>query len=238
EDPETVLGLFDDAQERKEITEVMAVNKDERLPRLTPGELTSDASAQRRRNHQVLDSRQHMGHKADGIVLVSKRPVELCWTEAAKKDGGANTTKCLHDTKKLLKLMKDGHDRIRKRAKQNIRDQLVTFALRISGPTISVFTLRQCPGRFYKVTEEELTSLPLKWMDNEDTTQILAVIARILKLRKAIQKMAVSVNTWTQSTIDNESPCAKDWMAPTMTSPQFLPVKLPSPDATIPALAI
>ncbi|CAO3564931.1 unnamed protein product [Mortierella alpina] len=142
---------------------------------------------------------------------------------------------CPHDTKKLLKLMKDGHDVIRKKAQQDIRGRLVTFALRIS---ISIFTLRQCPGRFYKVTEEETASLPLKWMDSEDTTQILAVIARVLKLRMAIQTMAVSVNTWTQSTIDGEDLYAKDWVAPTMTSPQFLPAKPPSPSAISPVLAI
>ncbi|KAG0294288.1 hypothetical protein BGZ98_001819, partial [Dissophora globulifera] len=171
-----------------------------------------------------LDTRQYMGHKVDGVVVISKRPVEICWIEAAKKDGGVNTSKCLHDTKKLMKLMKDGHDMIREKAEQDIRCQLATFALRISGPSISIFTLRQRQGRFYQAAAEETISLPLTWLDKEDTTQVLAVIARILKLRKAIQVMAASISTWTQSTIDDESSGVKDWIAPTMTSPQLLPV--------------
>ncbi|KAK3836189.1 MAG: hypothetical protein J3R72DRAFT_450704 [Linnemannia gamsii] len=112
-----------------------------------PGEISSESSAQRRRKQHAWDSRQFMGHKVDGVVVISKRPVEICWMEAAKKYGGVNTTKCLHDTRKLMKLMKDGHDMIRQKAEQYIRHRLVTFALRISGPSVSIVTLHQRPGR-------------------------------------------------------------------------------------------
>ncbi|KAG0318070.1 hypothetical protein BGZ99_005897 [Dissophora globulifera] len=189
-----------------------------------PGEISSESSAHRRRKQHSWDTQQYMGHKVDGVVVISKRPVEICWMEAVKKDGRVNTSKCLHDTKNLMKLMKDGHDMIREKAEQDIRYQLATFALRISGPSISIFTLRQRQGRFYQAAEEETISLPLTWLDKEDTTQVLAVIARILKLRKAIQVMAASISTWTQSTIGDESSGVKDWIAPTITSPQLLPV--------------
>ncbi|KAG0381039.1 hypothetical protein BGX24_000631 [Mortierella sp. AD032] len=203
-----------------------------------PGEISSESSAQRRRKQHAWDSRQFMGHKVDGVVVISKRPVEICWVEAAKKDGGVNTTKCLHDTRKLMKLMKDGHDMIRQKAEQYIRHQLVTFALRISGPSVSIVTLRQRPGRFYQAAEEETKSLPLTWFDKEDTTQVLAVIARVLQLRKAIQAMAASINTWTQSTIGVQRSEDKDWIAPTMTSPQLLPVTLGSSAMVVPPLDI
>ncbi|KAF9566015.1 hypothetical protein EC968_003911 [Mortierella alpina] len=261
EDVDTVLGLFDDAQDREAIVNTMVTRKDERLPGLSseelsllqqynqapedlhefllshscrsvgdslgqekpsdefqiaahdavtqvlrnyqsyplfdyrPGEISSESSARRRRKDQYWDSRQFMGHKVDGVVVISKRPLEICWVEAAKKDGGGNTSKCLHDTKKLLKLMEDGHDMIRGKAGQDIRQQLVTYALRISGPSISILTLRQRPGRFYQATEEETISFPLTWFNKEDTTQVLAVIARILKLRNAIKGMAASIST-------------------------------------------
>ncbi|KAF9902037.1 hypothetical protein EC991_005393 [Linnemannia zychae] len=198
-----------------------------------PGEVSSESSAYRRRKQHVWDNRQHMGHKVDGVVVISKRPVEICWMEVAKKNGEANTTKCLHDTGKLMRLMKDGHDMIREMAEQDIRYRLVTFALRISGPSVSIITLRQRKGRFYQATEEEKLSLPLTWFDKEDTTQVLAVIVRILKLRKAIQAMAASVNAWTQSTIDNESPGIVDWIAPTMTSPRLLSVAPTNSTTTI-----
>ncbi len=93
-----------------------------------------------------MDSRLFMGHEADSVVVISKRPMEICWTAAARKVGGVNTSKYLHDTRKLLKLMKDGHDAIREKAEHDIRNRLITYALRISGPSISICTLHQCPG--------------------------------------------------------------------------------------------
>lgn len=84
---------------------------------------------------------------------------------------------------------------IRKKEEQDIRYRLVTSALRISGSSVSIITLRQRPGRFYQATEEETKSLPLTWLEKEDTAQVLAVIAQILKLRKTIQVMATSIRT-------------------------------------------
>ncbi|KAF9153134.1 hypothetical protein DFQ26_000665, partial [Actinomortierella ambigua] len=187
-----------------------------------PGEVTSEASAQRRRKQQVSGNRQTTGHKVDGLVVFSDLSLEICYMEAAKNDGGANTTKCLHDTKKLMKLMKDGHDLIREKAEQNIRSRLATFSIRISGPTVTIFSLHQCPGRFYQSVEEYTKSLPRVWKAH-GTTTVLAIIARILRLRKALMTMAASVSTWTQAPIDDESVGEKDWVATTMTSPQLLP---------------
>ncbi|KAG0225046.1 hypothetical protein B0O80DRAFT_490784 [Mortierella sp. GBAus27b] len=199
------------------------------------GEVTSDASSNRHNKRRTWDSRQYTGHKVDGMVVVSARSLEICHVEAAKKDG-ANTTKCLDDTKKLFKLMKDAHDMIREKGTRSIRDQLVTFGLRISGPTISVFTLRQRPGRFYQAAEEETISFPQIWLD-DDTGSIIAVISRILMLRKAIIAMTTSVITWTSLAINSQSLGGHvDWIVPTMTSPQFLPTTPAIPDKDISGL--
>ncbi|KAF9922657.1 hypothetical protein FBU30_007222 [Linnemannia zychae] len=295
EDVYIVLRLLDDERDREEITKVMVTRKDEKLPRLSPGEpnfleqynksprelhkfllnngfnnigsdidrpeegfqvivhdcitqilwkfqqpgeFSSEFSTQRRRKQDAWEGRQHMGHKVDGGVVITKRPIVICWIETAKKDSGPNTSKCLHDTRKLLKVMKDGHDFIREKAEQYIRDQLVTFGLRISSPSVVILTLHQRLGRFYQATEEETISLPLTWLDKEDTVQVLAVIARILRLRKAIHAMAVSVSTWTQSTIDGESPKAIDWVALTVTSPRLLPTMVAGPTVDVPPLSI
>ncbi|KAI7821515.1 hypothetical protein BC939DRAFT_478236 [Gamsiella multidivaricata] len=201
-----------------------------------PGEVSSDASANRRNKRRTRDGRQYAGHKVDGLVVVSARSLEICHMEAAKKDGGANTTKCLDDTKKLLKLMKDAHDMIREKATQDIRDRLVTFGLRISGPTATIFTLRQRPGRFYQAVAEATMSFPSIWPDG-DTGTIIAVISRILMLRKAILAMAASVATWTSLAIDGQNPGGHgDWIAPTMTSPQLLPTTPIIPTEDIPPL--
>ncbi|KAF9584161.1 hypothetical protein BGW38_007376 [Lunasporangiospora selenospora] len=187
-----------------------------------PGEVTSEASSRRRNKQRTQDSRQYTGHKVDGMVVMSARALEICHMEASKKDGGANTTKSLSDTRKLCKLMKDTHDAIREQMKQDIRERLVTFGLRISGPTMTVFTLRQRPGRFYQVVEEVTESLPSVWLDDKDTHAIITVISWILRLRKAILATTESVKTWIMHVDNQDSDSHHDWIAPTMTSPCLL----------------
>ncbi|KAG0248225.1 hypothetical protein DFQ27_001067, partial [Actinomortierella ambigua] len=153
-----------------------------------PGEISSESSARRHRKQIGWESRQQVGQKVNGVVVVGALPVEICWMEAAKRDDGLNT---LHDTLKLLKLMKDGHDMIRDKADRDVRYQLATYGLRISGSS-----------------------------------------------RKALQATASSANAWTQSTIGGKTSRVKDWIAPTMTSPQLLPVTLAGSAMAIPPLNI
>ncbi|KAG0262000.1 hypothetical protein DFQ27_002677 [Actinomortierella ambigua] len=205
-----------------------------------PGEISSESSARRRRKQADWDGRQQVDPKVDGVVVVGALPVEICWMEAARRDGGLNTTKCLHDTLKLIKLMKDGHDMFREMARQDIRYKLATYGIRISGPSISIITLRQRPGRFYQAFEEETNSLslPSTWYNKGSTTWVLAVIVQILQLRKALQAIASSADAWVQPTINSETSSIKDWIAPTMTSPQLLPVTLAGSAMTAPPLNI
>ncbi|KAG0261993.1 hypothetical protein DFQ27_002670 [Actinomortierella ambigua] len=144
-----------------------------------PGEITSESLAHRRRKQDEREGRQYMGHKVDGMVVVRLRTVEICWTEAAKMDGGLNTTKSLHDTLKLMKLMKDGHDMVREKAPRCL--------LSISGiwsPDLRPFDLyRRRPGRFYQAVEKETISFPSSWYNKGDTTRVLVVTAHIFKLR-------------------------------------------------------
>ncbi|KAF9153551.1 hypothetical protein DFQ26_000534, partial [Actinomortierella ambigua] len=92
--------------------------------------------------------------------------------QRVQKDGGASTWWCLHDTRRL---MKAGHDMIREMAEQNIRSRLATFSIRISGPTVTIFSLHQCPDRFYQSVEEYTKSLPLIWSAH-GTTTVLAIV--------------------------------------------------------------
>ncbi|KAG0232577.1 hypothetical protein BGW42_008091 [Actinomortierella wolfii] len=200
-----------------------------------PGEVASEASSRRRNKRRIRDGRQCTGHKVDGMVVASARSLEICYMEAAKKDGGINTTKSLNNTRKLCKLMKDGHDAIRERAIPNIREQLVTFGVRISGPSVTIFTLHQRPGRFYQAVEEVTQWFPPLWSDQSDTQAVIAVITWILRLRKAILAMAVSVKAWLTEVDENPND-HQDWIAPTMTSPCLLSTPVASSD--IPPLAI
>ncbi|KAF9156247.1 hypothetical protein DFQ26_009416, partial [Actinomortierella ambigua] len=200
-----------------------------------PGEVTSEASVQRQREQPACESRQKLGHEVGGLVVIPNRSLEICYVVVAKQDGGANISEGQHDIRKLMKLMKDGHDLIRKKAVQDIRSRLVTYSLHIAGPTVTIFSLHQCPGRFYQSVEEYSCSLPSIWTADRTTT-VLATIARILRLRKALMTMSASVSSWTQATIDDESVGENDCMAATMTSPQLLPSEIVIPVGAVPTL--
>ncbi|KAG0255941.1 hypothetical protein DFQ27_005998 [Actinomortierella ambigua] len=199
------------------------------------GNVTSEASAQRQREQPAWENRQTLGHEVGGLVVIPNRWLEICYVVVAKQDAGVNSIKGQHDIQKLMKLMKDGHDLIRKNAVQDIRSQLVTYSLHIAGPAVTIFSLHQCPGRFYQSVEEYSWSLPSIWTA-DGTTTVIATIARILRLRKALMIMAASVSTWTQASIDDESVGERDWMAATMTSPQLLPSEIVIPVGAMPTL--
>ncbi|KAG0221585.1 hypothetical protein BGW42_007502 [Actinomortierella wolfii] len=198
------------------------------------GEVTSEASSRRRNKQRTTDSRKVSGHKVDGVVVTSVT-LEICYMEASKSDGGSNTTKCLDDTRKLCKLMKDAHSEILEQAKQDIGKQLTIFGLRISGPTMTVFTLHQRPGRFYQAVSEAKGSFPGRWIDQDDTGLIIEIIAWVLRLRKAMLDMAASTKRWVKEGC-SRSRDPHEWIAPTMTSPCLLGT--PASSADVPPLAI
>ncbi|KAF9974788.1 hypothetical protein BGZ73_001722 [Actinomortierella ambigua] len=202
------------------------------------GEVASDASSHRRNKQRDLENRQFTGHKVDGMAVIAKRMLEIMYMEASKKDGGINSTKSLHDTRKLLKLVKDAHDDIRMKTFENVRDRVVTYGLRISGPTATVFSLHQRTGRFYQVVKEDVMSFPPIWKDEDDTEVIIAIIARILSLRKAVLAMAMSVTKWTKLPMEKRiAGHHDDWIAPAMTTPQLLPATF-DPVEAMPPLAL
>ncbi|KAF9979470.1 hypothetical protein BGZ65_006520 [Modicella reniformis] len=162
------------------------------------------------------------GHTVDGMVVIVSRTLELLHMEASRKYGGTYSTKCLHDTKKLFKVMKDAHDTIRKKTAQNVRDKVVTFGLHISGPSATIFSLKQRPGRFYQAIEETKMPFPPYWKDS-DTGTIITIFMRVLRLRKALLAMEASVTRWTALSSDREPGDHDDCRALTMTTPQLLP---------------
>jgi len=199
------------------------------------GEVHSEASAHRRQKQRPWQGRQQVGHKVDGMVGLPARSLEIFYMEAGKKDSGAKSTKCLHDIRKLCKLMKDAHDAIRERTTANVREEVVTFGLRISRTSATVFTLHQLPGRFYQAIPEVDLSLPFVWMQH-DTQTIISVITWILRLRKTVLSMAERIFKWTSEPKNGQRLKDHDHMALTMTSPQLLPTSLPTVNEDIPPL--
>jgi hypothetical protein len=119
-----------------------------------PGEVLCDASAQRMNRTRRLGIKSALERKVDGLVLSSYTLLEICLIEAAKKDAGSTSTKALMDTRKMAKAMKDMHDETRLKASRNIRSDLVTYGIRISGRSVTFYTLRQREGRFYHIPEQ------------------------------------------------------------------------------------
>ncbi|KAF9920600.1 hypothetical protein FBU30_009551 [Linnemannia zychae] len=204
-----------------------------------PGEVCLQSSTLRRNKTRMCDTRQNVGHKADGLVIAVKRRAELCAIESSRKDGGPNTTKAFADTRKLAKMMKDMHDGFRNRATINIREELVTFGVRISGPSLTIFTMHQRPGRFYQLCEESTVEFPPLWTE-EDSSSVVGVLSRAMALRKAMIDMAGQLPQWTTIPIEPDlNPIeSKDWMAATLTSPQLIPTTPRTPLTAVPELSL
>ncbi|KAF9918392.1 hypothetical protein FBU30_000226 [Linnemannia zychae] len=195
-----------------------------------PGEICSAASSLRKNKGRVLGARQLMGRKVDGLVRCVTAGLEICVIEAARSNNGPTETKALCDTRKLAKSMKDIYDAIRGECLINVRDKLVTFGIRISAISLSFYTLRQRPGRFYQLSLEETVSFPPAWdMSGGNTPRILNVVSSVLRFKKQIIEMAQNIQTWTTPAFDapNRQPVDDEWAA-TLTTPMNSPPLSPT----------
>ncbi|KAG0286561.1 hypothetical protein BGZ96_009355 [Linnemannia gamsii] len=167
-----------------------------------PGEICLQASSWRKNKGRSLESKHIMGRKVDGVVFASASRLELCVVEAAKIDNGSTGTKALSDTMKLAKSMKDMSDLIRSKSSSDIRDELVTFGIRFSGATITIYTLRQRCGRFYQFTCVANVVLPARWLPKGTNTKgIILVVTLLMQLKAAMVEMAEKVANWTSGAV-------------------------------------
>ncbi|KAF9931254.1 hypothetical protein BGZ65_004966 [Modicella reniformis] len=172
---------------------------------------------------------QFPGHKVDGVAIAAIKKLELLVIVAAKQDEGPNAAKALDDGMKLCKLTKDMHDLIRGKSKHNVREQLVTFGIQISGVTATFFTLRQRRGRFYQLCREGNETLPSVWIDQVGTQCVLEVLSKVLIIRKALLSMARDAAACTIDSIGGSDPDDSDvdYVTATMTSPRLFPSSPP-----------
>ncbi|KAF9358889.1 hypothetical protein BGX34_008666 [Mortierella sp. NVP85] len=187
-----------------------------------PGETSSQASGLRRNKGRNFDDRQLLGRKTDGLIVASDTRLEICIIEAAKKDAGATSTKALTDTRKMAKTMKDMHDLVRSRSTQNIRSSFKTFGLRISGPSMTCYSLCQRRGRFYQLCAESTVIFPARWKGST-TTNILSVLAKLLAYRKELSKTADQITEATKVPLKTSSLDTGDFWAATLTTPTNSP---------------
>ncbi|KAK3843066.1 MAG: hypothetical protein J3R72DRAFT_420616 [Linnemannia gamsii] len=100
-----------------------------------PGEVASEASALRKNNLEPF--------------------------EAEKVDAGPQGTKSLSYSRKLAKVMNDMHDCVAVKARENIRNKLETFGLLLSRNKVTLYTLRQLPGRHYELVDGGSYTFPM-----------------------------------------------------------------------------
>jgi len=188
-----------------------------------PAEVSCEASARRKNRTRKLGAKAERGRKVDGLVFSSYTLLEICLVEAAKKDAGSTSTKALTDTRKMAKAMKDMHDEIRMKSSRNIRSDLLTYGIRISGLSITFYTLRQREGRFYQLCNEGTVSFPAKWDSGGTTTKlILSVLEWLLAFRKDMSNMASNFPDWTCVPV-GAKPSVVDHQAITLTTPPGSP---------------
>ncbi|KAF8937053.1 hypothetical protein BGZ58_003339, partial [Dissophora ornata] len=180
-----------------------------------PGEINRKSSGLRKNKDMTRQNRQAQGRKTDGLVLTKGASHELCIVEAARKEHGPNGTKALDDTLKLAKGMKDMMDNIRASASENIRNHLVTYGIRISATTMTMYTLRQRPGRCYQLISHTPISLPTTW--NAITGKRIAnVVSKLLAFKEDIMTMSAIADEWTNQPVeDNGDRWVRTLLTPT-----------------------
>lgn len=167
-----------------------------------PGEVDSKSSGLRKNKDRTLQGRQIQGRKADGLVSTKGGSHEVCMVEAARKDHKPSVTKALDDTLNLVKEMKDMMDEIRASASENIRTHVVTFGIRISATTMTMYTMRQRPGRWYQMVPHPPISLPATW-NRVTGKRVAIVVSRLLAFKKDMMAMSIKVDSWTNEVVED-----------------------------------
>ncbi|KAG0269480.1 hypothetical protein DFQ27_003392 [Actinomortierella ambigua] len=186
-----------------------------------PGEVVSEASALRKNVDRDLEGRRMHGRKLDGVISCSVTGLELGAIEAAKVDVGAQGTKSLSDSRKLAKAMKDMHDRVVAKSRDDIRDKLKTFGLLLSRNKMTVYILRRLPGRHYQLVDDGSYTFPITWDARGLGARAIAdLLVRLVLLKKEMEEMADRVVEWTQP---GAGGFEKEVLVRTLTTP------LPSP---------
>ncbi|KAF9165747.1 hypothetical protein DFQ26_009429 [Actinomortierella ambigua] len=186
------------------------------------GEVHSQASALRKHCHRKAEGteEQAVGRKVDGLILASSTMLELCVIEAA-----------LSDTGKMAKVLKDTFDCVCAKANKDkdVVNQLVVFGARISGPSMTLYSMRKRQGRFYQLAEDGTVTFPSLW-DGSTTMGILTIIASVLTLRKRVAEMAKKVTAWTALSFEPLDTSNLPDMPPTLTTPCSSPRLSPQYD--------
>ncbi|KAF9324542.1 hypothetical protein BG006_000437 [Podila minutissima] len=192
-----------------------------------PGETTSAASSLRKNSERDLESKQSQGRKIDGIVSCSATNLEICAVEAGKLDQGQSGTKILQDSVKMAKVMKDMFDAIHTRSNgsEDVKRELRTYGLLISGTRIDIVSFRHLEGRFYRMQTEDSVTLPPVWDEHGVSSKtIVALVYKLMLFKSRVERMAHKIALWVQVSLDTKaSPDDSRPIVATLTTPGSSP---------------
>ncbi|KAF9086229.1 hypothetical protein BGX27_003234 [Mortierella sp. AM989] len=163
------------------------------------GEVYSAASANRKNVDRTRDDRQAVGHKIDGILYcVTASNAEIGAIEGGKKDEGSYGTKCLVDSVKMAKVLKDMFDFACTRAGGNGRDvvsmkkQLETYGFLVSKLRVEFVSFKHLGGRHFYFNREVEHFIP-DLLTDEAVPKICLLAIQFLLWRSRIEATAKEV---------------------------------------------
>lgn len=153
---------------------------------LVRGEASSPASSMRKNQaSREPGDRKRMGHRIDGLLFARWENLEVGGCEIGAEEHDTEGAKYLQDGLKLMKLLKDQHDRIQEQRPTVPRLEIETIGLQMLGRTLVVSSMDWCGGSFLRYRRENPVMVPITVAQTKELlrcmSQILSVISRMHK---------------------------------------------------------
>ncbi|KAF9156255.1 hypothetical protein BG015_006473 [Linnemannia schmuckeri] len=159
---------------------------------LVRGEASSPASSIRKNQaSREPGDRKKMGHRIDGLLFARWENLEVGGCEIGAEEHDTEGAKYLQDGLKLMKLLKDQHDRIQEQRPTVPRLEIETVGLQMLGRTLVVSSMDWCGGSFLRYRREQPVTVPITVAQTKELlrcmSQLLSVISRMHKNIDRIQ---------------------------------------------------
>ncbi|KAF9910129.1 hypothetical protein EC991_007261 [Linnemannia zychae] len=151
---------------------------------LVRGEASSPASSIRKNQaSREPGDRKKMGHRIDGLLFARWENLEVGGCEIGADEHDTEGAKYLQDGLKLMKLLKDQHDRIQEQRPTVPKLDIETVGLQMLGRTLVISSMDWRGGSFLRYRREQPVTVPITVAQTKGLlrcmSQILAVIARM-----------------------------------------------------------
>ncbi|KAF9547870.1 hypothetical protein EC957_007597 [Mortierella hygrophila] len=148
-----------------------------------PPVLRAPFAKTRRRGDQ--ETRKKMGHRIDGLLFTRWENLEVGGCEIGADELDTEGAKYLQDGLKLMKLLKDQHDKIQEQRPTVPRLEIETVGLQMLGRTLVVSSMDWCGGNFLRYRREQPVTVPITVTQTKELlrcmSRLLSVISRMHK---------------------------------------------------------